>query len=326
LPRNPLQKTGDEHPRHSAIRKHPDPLARNPLMKVFITGASAHLARALLPRLCDHPAVTQVTGIDIRPPHFSHAKFNASILDIRSAQLARQMDSHNILINMAFRVLRGRMSEADMFDVNVSGGQNVFRAARSAGIARLIHLSSAAVYGSGENLNEDTPLNPLPGFIYGQHKAHLEQWLAAEFPQCARLRPHVILGMHAQPLLKWLLNQPCRLRLPEPAPQLQCVHEDDVVEAVLLAMQSAVRGPLNLASADSFSFSDAIRARHRLSMPLPVLVARVLLVTAWKTCGWGGEPAWIDGLMRTLTLDCRRARAELGWRSSCSARQALART
>lgn len=295
-------------------------------MNVFVTGASAHFARALLPRLCAHPAVTRVTGIDIRPPHFNHAKFTARHLDLRSAQLARQMENHNILIHMAFHVLRGRMSEADMFDVNVNGGQQVFRAARAAGVARLIHLSSAAVYGSGDDLNEDAPLNPLPGFLYGQHKARLEQWLAHEFPQCVCLRPHVILGAHAQPLLKWLLNQPCRLRLPGPAPQLQCVHEDDVAEAVLLAMQSTVHGPLNLATADSFSFSDAVRARHRLSMPLPLPLARVLLLGAWKTCGWGGEPAWIDGLTRSLTLDCRRAHGELGWRSTYSAAQALART
>ncbi|MEK6594321.1 MAG: NAD-dependent epimerase/dehydratase family protein [Pseudomonadota bacterium] len=295
-------------------------------MKVFITGSSAHLARALLPRLCAHPAVTQVTGIDIRAAHFTHAKFSPTHLDIRAAQLANHMENHNILINMAFRVLRGRMSEAAMSDVNINGGQNVFRAARAAGITRLIHLSSAAVYGSGENLNEDTPLAPLPGFLYGQHKARLERWLAAEFPQCARLRPHAILGPNAQPLLKWLLRQPCHLRLPEPAPRLQCVHEDDVAEAVLLAMQSAVRGPLNLATADSFSFRDAIRARHRVSVPLPVSMARATLSTAWKISGWGGEPAWIDGLTRNLTLDCRRAQAELGWRSSCSAAQALAQT
>jgi nucleoside-diphosphate-sugar epimerase len=294
-------------------------------MKVFVTGSSAHLARVLLPRLCTHPAVTQVTGIDIRPPNFSHAKFSAANLDIRSAQLARSMDNHNILINMAFCVLRGRKSETEMRNVNVNGVQNVFRAAREAGITRLLHLSSAAVYGSGKNLNEDAPLAPLPGFLYAQHKAQLERWLAAEFPECARLRPHVILGPHAQPLLKWLLNQPCHLLLPEPAPRLQCVHEDDVVEAVLLAMHSGVRGPLNLATADSFSFRDAIRARHRLSMPLPVSVARAMLNTAWKTCGWGGEPAWIDGLTRNLTLDCRRAHAELGWHSSCSSTQVLAR-
>lgn len=292
-------------------------------MRIFVTGSSAQLARALLPRLCAHPGVTQVTGVDIRPPHFTHPKFSAIELDIRADQLARHMENHNVLINMAFRVLRGRMSEAAMFDVNVNGGQHVFRAARTASVDRLIHVSSAAVYGCGENLREDAPLAPLPGFLYGQHKARLEQWLASEFPQCLRLRPHVILGPNAQPLLKWLLRQPCHLRLPEPAPRLQCVHEEDVVDAVLLAMESGVRGPLNLAAAESFSFRDAIRARHRVSLPLPAPLAHALLNTVWKISGWGGEPAWLDGLARNLTLDCSRAQHELGWRSRRAAAQLL---
>jgi UDP-glucose 4-epimerase len=292
-------------------------------MRVFVTGSSAQLARALLPRLCAHPGVTQVTGVDLAPPHFAHPKFSAVALDIRDDQLARHMENHSILINLAFRVLRGRMSETAMFDININGGHKVFRAAHAAGVARLIHVSSAAVYGSGENLREDAPLAPLAGFLYGQHKARLEQWLAAEFPQCLRLRPHVILGPNAQPLLKWLLGQPFHLRLPEPAPRLQCVHEQDVVDAVLLAMGSGVRGALNLAAAESFSFRDAVRARHRSSLPLPVPLARAALGAAWKLTGWGGEPAWIDGLARNLTLDCSRALRELGWRSRRTAAQLL---
>ena len=292
-------------------------------MRVFVTGSSAQLARALLPRLCAHPGVVQVTGVDIAPPHFAHPKFSAIALDTRASQLAHHMDNHNILINLAFRVLRGRMSETAMFDININGGHKVFHAARAAGVARLIHVSSAAVYGIGENLCEDAPLAPLPGFLYGQHKARLEQWLTAEFPQCLRLRPHVILGPNAQPLLKWLLRQPFHLRLSEPVPRLQCVHEQDVADAVLLAMQSDARGALNLAAADSFSFRDAVRARHRASLPLPVPLARAALGAAWKLTGWGGEPAWIDGLARNLTLDCSRAQRELGWHSRHSAAQLL---
>ena len=88
-------------------------------------------------------------------------------------------------------------------------------------------------------------------------------------------------------------------------------------------MGSDVRGALNLAAAESFSFRDAVRARHRASLPLPVPLARAALGAAWKLSGWGGEPAWIDGLARNLTLDCSRALRELGWRSRRTAAQLL---
>ncbi|MFN7085337.1 MAG: NAD-dependent epimerase/dehydratase family protein [Burkholderiales bacterium] len=292
-------------------------------MRVFVTGSSSHLARALLPRLCEHAGIEAVTGVDLRPPQFSHPRFSARRCDIRDARLAEYMENHNILINMAFIVLRGRRSEAEMFDVNVKGSHAVFHAARRAGVSRLIHLSSAAVYGSGTHLAEDAALTPLAGFLYGQHKAQLERLLADEFPECVRLRPHAILGPHAQPLLRWLLHQPCYLRLPEPQPRLQCVHEDDVVQAILLGLERKAHGAFNLAADDSFSFRDVIRRRHRLSVPLPPAVARSGLTLAWKLSGWGGEPAWIAGLTKPLLLDCRRARLELGWHCCHSAAETL---
>ncbi len=294
-------------------------------MRVFVTGSSSHLAQALLPRLCEHPGVEAVTGIDLKLPLFRHPRFSAHQGDIRDPRLAERMENHNNLINMAFVVLRGKLSETEMFDVNVKGSHGVFHAARRAGISRLIHLSSAAVYGSGVHLAEDAALTPLSGFLYGQHKAHLERLLAIEFPECVRLRPHVILGPRAQPLLKWLLRQPCYVRLPDPQPLLQCVHEDDVVQAILqcLDRDHEVRGAFNLAADDSFSFREAIKRRHRLNLPLPPAVARGGLNLAWKLSGWGGEPAWIDGLAKTLLINCRRAHVELGWRCRYSGAEIL---
>ena len=295
-------------------------------MRIFVTGSSSHLAQSLLPRLCEDPTVTGVTGVDLAPPQFAHAKFVAHRLDVRSPRIAALLAGHDALVHLAFVVLRRRMSEAEMFDINVRGSHRVFQAARSLGVVRLLHMSSAAVYGSGVHLDEDAPLAPLPGFLYAQHKMHLEQLLAIEFPDCVRLRPHIVLGPHAHPLLRQLLNQPCYLRLPDPQPLLQCVHEDDVARAVLLCLVKPVGGAFNLAVEDNFTFRDAIRGRHRLRVPLPPAVARGVLNLAWRWTGWGGEPAWIDGVSRTLLVNCRRIRVELGWRSSFSAAQVLAQT
>jgi nucleoside-diphosphate-sugar epimerase len=293
-------------------------------MRVFVTGSSACLAQALLPQLCADPGIEAVTGADLRAPRFAHGKFTALRLDIRDAALAQRIAGHDALINLAFVVLRGRMSEREMFDINVRGSLNLFHAARAAGVRRMVHLSSAAVYGAGVHLDEDAALDPLPGFLYARHKAHLERLLAIEFPDCARLRPHVVLGPNAQPLLKRLLNQPFYLRLPPPYPLLQCVHEDDVAHAALRCLESGAGGAFNLAAEEAFSFREVIRQRQRLSVPLPPFAARAALGLACKAFGWGGEPAWIDGLARTLLVNCRRAAVMLGWRSRYSAQAVLA--
>lgn len=295
-------------------------------MNVFVTGSSSHFSRVLLPRLCAEPGVDRVTGVDIAAPWFRHPKFTPVRMDIRDPRIADCLAGHDGFVHLAFVVLRGRRSASDMFDINVSGSHKLFHAARAAGATRLVHLSSAAVYGSGLHVAESSPLAPLPGFLYAEHKARLEHMLAIEFPECVRLRPHVMLGPHAQTLLKQIMALPVYPRMTHPLPLLQCVHEDDVAEAVSLALRGAGRGAYNLAVEDTFSYRDLIRARHRLSIALPPRIARGALYCAWRAFGWGGEPAWFDGLMQSLVINSRRAIVELGWRSRHNAASAIAQT
>ena len=235
-------------------------------MRVFVTGSSSHLAAALLPRLCAHPAVEHVTGVDVDPPRFQHSRFSATQLDVRDPQLERLLARHEALVHLACRPRPGNGAEQEMFDINVNGSHKVFHAARRAGVRRLIHLSSAAVYGGGVHLGETAALNPAPGHLHAHHQAHLERLLEIEFPECVRLRPHLVLGPHARPAIKRLLRLPCYVRLPAPYPLLQCVHEDDVAQAVLLALDREARGAFNLAVEDNFSYRDAVRSRHRLAV------------------------------------------------------------
>lgn len=282
-------------------------------MRILVTGSSGHLAQALLPRLCVHPDIQQVIGADINPPRFSHDKFEHHQIDMRDPVLDEPLTDCDAFIHLAFVVLRGKMDAATMHDINVTATQRLFDAAARAGVRRLIHLSSAAVYGSGENLREDAPLKPLPGFLYAAHKAELENWFAQHHPQAVRLRPHIILGPHCLALFRQLLVLPLYVRLPDPQPRLQCVHEDDVAAAILLALFSDVQGAFNLAAPGAFSFREVIRQQHRVALPLPLWFAKGVIDLACRLTGWGGEPAWLDGMRHSLTLDCTRAREELKW-------------
>lgn len=282
-------------------------------MRILVTGSSGHLAQALLPKLCAHPGIAQVIGVDINPPQFSHDKFKHRQIDVRNPALDTWLTDCDALIHLAFVVLRGKMDATTMHDINVTATQRLFDAAARTGSKRLIHLSSAAVYGSGENLSEDAPLKPLPGFLYAAHKAELENWFEQFHPEAVRLRPHIILGPHCLPLFRQLLALPLYVRLPDPQPRLQCVHEDDVVAAILLALFSDAQGAFNLAAAGTFSFKEVIRQRHRVALPLPLWFAKAFLNLACHLTDWGGEPAWLDGMQHSLTLDCKRAREELKW-------------
>ena len=292
-------------------------------MRILVTGSSSHLAQALLPMLCASVAVSQVTGVDIKPANFSHPKFQAIQADLTRTKLAPLLHQQDALIHLAFVVLRGKTPLPVMRAINVDASQRLFDTAVESGITRIIHLSSAAVYGNGSNLNEHASLRPIPGFSYAEQKTELEHWLANHHPQIIRLRPHIILGKHAQPLLLNLLRLPFYIRLPDPQPQLQCVHENDVARAILLALNHAAGGAYNLASNTSFSFRAAIIQRCRFAIALPASVARLSLGVICKSTGIGGETGWLDGVAKDLTLDCSKAQRELGWQAEIGVAEML---
>ena len=293
-------------------------------MKILLTGSGSCFAQALLPLLCEQSTVDSVTGVDTRDARFTHAKFRPVALDIRSDSLSPLLHAHDALVHLASVVIPARMSAAEMFNVNVRAAHRLFRDARSAGITRLVHMSSAAVYGAAIHAGEQTALKPLPGFIYAEHEAHLDQLLAIELPECVRLRPQLIVGPRAHPAVKRLLKQPFYPRLPAPHPLFQCVHEDDLAQAVLLCLTREARGAYNIAIEDSLTVRDAIRARRRLNGALPLTAVEFALKAAGRFYGWNADPGILQALSHTLLVNCRRATIELGWRSSYSARAALA--
>lgn len=294
-------------------------------MRVLITGSSSHLAQALLPLLCQTAQITSITGVDIRAGQFKHPKFCAIQANLTSADLMPLLTDQDALIHLAFVVLRGKMPIATMRAINLDAAKRLFDTAAASGIKRITHLSSASVYGHGMLLDEQADFRPIAGFLYAEHKAELEQWLVQHHPQIIRLRPHIILGKHAQPLLINMLRQPFYVTLPDPQPHLQCVHEDDVARAILHTLFYPAKGAYNLAAPDTFSFRQAIESRHRYPLPIsPALATRILTLTH-KLTGIGGEPGWLDGIHNSLTLTCSKAERELNWYAQVRPWQMLGR-
>jgi UDP-glucose 4-epimerase len=311
-------------------------------MKILLTGSAGRLARVLAPRLCDHPEIERVRGVDLAPVGFQHPKLETHRLDVRSPELARFMAGCDTVIHAAFVVMRGslghrRRDRALVREINVNGSANVFETAARAGVKHIVHISSAAAYGAWldnpERISEDQPLRGIPDFAYAEDKAAVEAWLdvfeTRNTPiRVIRFRPHVILGPHAQPLLKALLRAPFYPHLPRPEPLLQCVHEDDVARATITALSSNARGAFNLATEPPMTFRDMHRRLHRLAIPLPLGMAvpmhRLAIPLplgmavpmhrwAWRFTGVVGEPGWLDAMGHPLVLNCSRAERELRW-------------
>jgi nucleoside-diphosphate-sugar epimerase len=212
-------------------------------------------------------------------------------------------------VHLACVVLRERTPVREMRRVNVDDSLALIAAARG----QVIVASSVSVYGRGEALTEAAPFAPLSGFLYAEHKAALDRAIRDARPDAAILRPHMIFGPHAQPLLKRLARLPVHPRVPDPQPRLQAVHEDDVSAAIIAALHARAQGPFNLAHPRTFSWRELVRAHAPRSRPVPLAALAPALRLAWRLTGWGGEPGWLEGATHSLTMDCTRARIELGW-------------
>ena len=116
-------------------------------MKVLVTGGSGQLSSYLFEELeKEHEA----RGVDLREPVFDSAKGKVDIADIRDAEAMLDIcKGADAIVHTAAQVSVQRSTEDPAFDVetNVLGTVRTLKAARDAGVAKFIFISSAAVYG-----------------------------------------------------------------------------------------------------------------------------------------------------------------------------------
>jgi nucleoside-diphosphate-sugar epimerase len=119
-------------------------------MKVLLTGGSGNLGQALVPRLLDQGSTPVI--LDVRAPPAPLKKgavfIEGSVLDrSKLTEIFRGCDS---IVHIAawhgIHEDRGEKDAYDFFDLNVRGTFEVFEAAASAGIGKLIYISTTSVY------------------------------------------------------------------------------------------------------------------------------------------------------------------------------------
>jgi len=137
---------------------------------IFITGASGYVGRNLVRHFVH--AGDQVTGL-ARSDRGAQviAGFGATAVrgDMLQDDLSPLMAGATDLIHAAANVGHGPGNEA--YDENISGTRAVMVAAATAGIARLVHLSSDSALQGGQALRNVSENHPLPRRAAGPYSA-----------------------------------------------------------------------------------------------------------------------------------------------------------
>jgi nucleoside-diphosphate-sugar epimerase len=278
--------------------------------RIAVTGATGFLGRYIVDRLLRRGA--HVIGVVRNPARVP--ELAAKGVELRKADLGEPdrlvagfAGADAVVSNAALFAL-GNQRWDEHERANVEGTRNVMTACKDAGVRRVVHVSSVAVYGlfARGRLHEDAPqLGPdtrrMPWNVYAVSKAISEQeaWRLARqhHLDLTTVRPCTIYGAfdpNFMPVFKRVSSWPVSVR---PVGLRQSyVYAGDVAEGIALALEHdrSIGRAYNL-TGDGETWQD--------------------LTDAWGAVG-GRTPSF--GVPIPLPLapefDSSRAKQELGWR------------
>ena len=210
--------------------------------------------------------------------------------------------------------------------VNVKGTEIVLAAARAAGVAKVVHTSSSAVFGAPPTnpVTEDT--RPAPGEAYGRAKYEAERRCraaAAAGLDVTIVRPRTVLGHGRlgifQILFEWIREGANVPVLGRGDNRYQFVHADDLADACIRAAGRPGPAVYNVGTDRFGTMREALeglcthaRTGSRVcTVPMAPAVWGMKLASALGLVPLGDYHALMYG--RAMWFDVSRARNELGW-------------
>jgi len=280
-------------------------------MRVAVTGGRGRLGRYVVAALAKRH---EVRVLDKGAPTEAGAYPAVDVLD--RAALAEAFKGQEAVAHLAAIDRSVPCPDDVLFDINVRGTWNVFDAAESAGVRRVIHCSSSSVYGLDDTNPEMPPLylpvdeaHPTrPSSTYGMSKRAGEV-IAAAFARRRKLEVLILRPCYVAfpELIPFLLGTtgPGAGREAEDPPYLRpYVDPADVARAFALAVEHGYSGieTLNICAADSCAEIATVDHLRHLYGAVPPL----------------SQPGLYGENPRAGVFGIAKAKAVLGWEPTTS--------
>jgi len=302
-------------------------------MRVAVTGISSYLARTLFPLMEKEADIEEVRGLDVKEPDFSSDKLKFMKCDVRDPAINEHINGCDALVHLAFIVMPIR-DEKLADDINVNGSKNVFKAAAEAGIKKVVHLSSIAAYGAWpdnpELITEDVPVRGMPSVYYSRSKAAVEKFLdqfEIEHPDMVitRLRPTIFVGPSIDNAVTSLVGAKVLVSIKGLDSRIQLTWDEDVAEAIMLALKGDFHGAYNLGGGGSLTMEEFAQVLGVRCIDVPYGVLYWLSKIGWALRISPLNAAWVELTQYPILVSARKAKKEMGWKPTCDTKQALTR-
>jgi nucleoside-diphosphate-sugar epimerase len=308
--------------------------------RVLVTGAAGHiganLVRAFL--LGDDPGAGSIRVL-LRAGSNSSGVEGLDLErvegDLRSAQdVRRAVEGCETIYHCGAKVSTERTGQRELFDSNVVGTRNVLRAAKDAGVRRVVVSGSLSAVGHRPDrpTDETVPFNPFAHVMpYAWTKALVELACWEAFASgldvvvatsCAVLGPNDFIPSRMGKVLLDFAAGKLRAYIPG---GFEFVGASDIVQGHILAMQKGRAGQKYIFASGHMSVDELMgvyeeitgrRRPPRLPAALVKGVARVTapLMNRWFPGMQRFTPASVELLTMSRRADCSKAQGELGYR------------
>lgn len=307
------------------------------MKKIFITGVSGYLGTRLATVLSKNPDVEKVVGIDIVAPK-GEPPCSFRKMDIRDPSMGGILKEHGIdtVIHLAF-VVQPIHDRKRMHDIDYNGTRNVLEQAADAGVSHVVAISSTLAYGAHPGnppeLKETDPLLGNASYPYGFEKALVDRMIqnfAAEHPDMTVtiLRPCTVFGPTVDNYVSRMLFRPVFVSILGSDIRVQFVHENDFVQACLLAVEKKIGGAFNIAGDGVLNAADIAAITGCKMIALPAFLLYPLLEILWRLRVPGVEVnrGYLDYARYSFVASSQKAKDELGFFPQYSSREVLEET
>lgn len=260
-------------------------------MKILVTGASGYIGNRLIEVLLAKDWVNSIIGTDVKGSPIKHSKFAFYQRDIReSFDDIFEQEQVNVIVHLAY-VLAPIHNKVLMEDINKNGTRNILSTAVKWNIKYLLYTSSTTAYGfhpdNDQPLTEDkSPLRGNEDFTYAKNKKEIEAIFAdfsSQYPELpiGILRPCFVVGPGFKNALAQHLQKK-KVMLPTKTYPFQFVHEDDLINLMVLMLQNHHQGIYNVAADGMMTFSEMVEILGNQIVRIPWFWMYHLNNLAWN--------------------------------------------
>ena len=292
------------------------------LKPVLVTGGAGYFGTVIVQHLRRREVPVRI--LDINRPDPVLPGVDVIQGDVRDAAVVRaacegvDVVHHNVALVPLARDREG------FWSVNEGGTRNVLESALAAGVRKVVHMSSSAIYGAPKSNPVDESTVPHPGEEYGRAKLAAEV-LCREFRDrgldVTIVRPRTIRGHGRlgimQILFEWVRQGAAVPVLNGGRNRYQFIHGDDLADACLAAADRPGSADYNIGAAAFGTMAETLQGliahagtgSRIVSVPMAPAAAVTRLAGQLGLSPLGPYHALMYG--RPMWFDITRARREL---------------